>query len=177
MNIDTHISCSVTKLCLTLCDPMNTCISWASLSFSISQSLLKHMTIQSVILLNHLILCHSFSFCLQSFPISGSFPMSWLFTSGGQSIGASASASVPPVNIQGWFPLGLTGLVSLQFRELPRVFSSTTIQKHHFFGSQPYLWSNSHIHTKLLEKQYLWLHGPLLEKWYLCFLTCCLDLS
>ena len=91
-------------------------------------------------------------FCLQSFPASGSFPMSWLFTSGGQSIGASTSASVLPVNIQGWFPLGLTGLISLQFKELSRAFSNTVVWKHHFFGAQPSLWSNSHIHTWLLKK-------------------------
>ena len=67
-----------------------------------------------------------FSFCLQSFPALGSFPMSQLFTSGGQSIGASTSASIPPMNIQGWFPLGLTGLISLQSKGLSRVFSRTT---------------------------------------------------
>ena len=87
---------------------------------------------------------------LQSFPASGSFPMSWLFPSGGQSIGASASASVFPKNIQGWFPLGQTGLNSLLSKGLSRVFSSTTVQNHQFFGTQPSLWSNSHIHTWLL---------------------------
>ena len=75
-----------------------------------------------------------FSSCPQSFPASGSFPVSWLFTSGGQSTGASASASVLPVNIQGWFPLELTALVSLQSNGLSRVFSSTTIQNRQFFG-------------------------------------------
>ena len=93
-----------------------------------------------------------FSSCLQSFPASGSFLMSWLFISGGQSIGASASASVLPVTIQGWFPLGLTGLISLQSKALSRIFSSTPFQKHQFFGTRPFLWSNSHIHTWLLEK-------------------------
>ena len=73
--------------------------------------------------------------------------MSWLFISGGQSIEASTSASVLPMNIQGLFPLGLTDLVSLQSKGLSRVFSSTTVQKHQFFGAQPSLWSNSHIHT------------------------------
>ena len=92
-----------------------------------------------------------FSFCLQSFPASGSFPMSWLFTSGGQSLRAWASASVLPMNIQGWFPLGGTGLILLS-KGLSRVFSNTTVQKHQFFGAQPSLWSNSHIHTWLLEK-------------------------
>ena len=91
-----------------------------------------------------------FSFCLQSFPASGSFPMNQLFTSGGQSIGASASASVFPINIQGWFPLGLTGLISLQSKGLSRVFSSTMIWKSQFFGTQSSLWSSSHICTWLL---------------------------
>ena len=93
-----------------------------------------------------------FSFCLQSFPASGSFPMIQFFASVGQSIGASASASVLPMNIQDWFPLGWTGLISLQSKGLWRVFSNTTVQKHQFFGAQLSLWSNSHIHTWLLEK-------------------------
>ena len=93
-----------------------------------------------------------FSSRLQSFPASGSFPISQFFASGGQSIWVSASASVLPMNIQDWFPLGLTGLISLQSKGLSRVFSNTTVQKHQFFGTQPSLWSNSHIHTWLLEK-------------------------
>ena len=92
-----------------------------------------------------------FSSCFQSFPASGSCSESWLFTSGGQSIGVSASASVP-MNVQDWLPLGLTGLISLQSKGLSRAFSRTTIQKHQFFGAQPSLWSNSHICTWLLEK-------------------------
>ena len=95
------------------------------------------MPIESVMSSNHLILHHPFSFCLQSFPASGSFPVSQLFTSGGQGIGASPSASVLPMNIQGWFPLGLTGLISLLSKGLSRAFSSTTVQKHQFFGAQP----------------------------------------
>ena len=86
---------------------------------------------------NHLILCHPFSSCFQSFPASGSFPMSERVISGDQSIGASASSSVPPMNIQGWFPLGLTCLISLLAKGLLRVFSNTTVQKHQFFGTQP----------------------------------------
>ena len=78
-----------------------------------------------------------FSSCLQSFPASGSFPMNQFFISGGQSIETSASASVPPINIQDWFPLGLTGLISLQSKGLSRVFSNTTVQKHQFFSTQP----------------------------------------
>ena len=93
-----------------------------------------------------------FTFCLQSFPASGSFLMSQLITSGGQNIEASASASVFPMNIQGWFPLALAGLTSLQSKRFSRVFSSTTICKHQFFGTQLSLWSNSHIYTWLQEK-------------------------
>ena len=108
---------------LTLCDS----IDQASLSITISQSLLKLMSIES--------LCHPtisssvvhFSSCRQSFPASGSFLMSQPSISGGQSIGPSASATVLPMNIQGWFPLGFTGLISLQSKGLSRVFSSTTI--------------------------------------------------
>ena len=96
-----------------------------------------------------------------------SCPPSFL-TSGGQSIGASASASVLLVNIQAWFPC-----CSRDFR----VFSSTTIQKHHFFSAQPSLWSSSHIGTWLLEKWLLWLYGPLLEKWCLGFLILSLGFS
>ena len=94
-----------------------------------------------------------FSSHLQSFPASGSFLMSQFCASGGQSIGTLASASVLPVNIQGLFPLGLTGLISLQSKGHSRVFSNTTVQKHPFFGTQLSLWSNSHIHTWILEKQ------------------------
>ena len=90
--------------------------------------------------------------CPQSFPESGSFPVSQLFASGGQSTGPSASASVLPMNIQCWFILGLIGLISLQSKGLSRVSSNTTVQNHQFFSAQLSLWSNSHIHTWLLEK-------------------------
>ena len=93
-----------------------------------------------------------FSSCLQFSPASGSFPVSQFFAAGGQSIGVSASASVLPMNIQDWFPLGLTSLISLQSKGLSRVFSNTTVQKHHFFGAQLSSQSNCHIHTWLLEK-------------------------
>ena len=92
-----------------------------------------------------------FSSCSQSLPASEFFPVGQLFTSGGQSIGASASASVLLMTIQGLFPLELTGLISLQSKELSRVFPSTTVQKHQFSGAQPSLWSNSHICTQLLK--------------------------
>ena len=114
----------------------------ASLSFSISQRLLNscplnrwcHPTISSSVV--------PYSSCLQSFPASGCFQMSQLFTSGSQSIGVSASISVLPVNIQNWSPLGWTGWISLLSMGLSRVFSSTTVWKHQFFSAQPSLWSN-----------------------------------
>ena len=93
-----------------------------------------------------------FSSSFQSFPGSGSFQMSQLFASGGQWTGVSASASVLPMKIQDWFPLGLTGWISFQSKGLWRVFSNTIVQKHQFFGAQLSLQSNSHIHTQLLEK-------------------------
>ena len=123
----------------------------ASLSFTISWSLLRLMSIESMMPSNHLILCHPFSSCLQSFIASGSFLMSQLFTSGGQSIGASTSSSVLPMNIQDWFPLWLTGLISLPSKGFLKVFCNTTVQKRQSFGAQPSLWSNSHIHTWLLR--------------------------
>ena len=105
-----------------------------------------HLTISSSVV--------PFSSFLQSFPALGSFQMSQLFALGGQSIGVSASASVFSMNIQDWFPLILTGLISLQSKGLSRVFSNTKVQKHQFFGAQSSLWSNSHIHTGLLEKKH-----------------------
>ena len=108
----------------------------ASLSITNSWNLLKLMSIASVMPPNHLILCHPLLLHLQSFSASGSFPVSQFFASGSQSIGVSASASVLPMNIQDWFPLGLTGLISLQSKGFSRVFSNTTIKKHQFFGSQ-----------------------------------------
>ena len=92
-----------------------------------------------------------FSSCLQSFPALGSFSMSWLFTLGGQNIGPSASATANPMNIQSWFPLGLTGWIFLLSKGLSRVFSSTIVQKQQFFSVQPSLWPNSHICTWLLK--------------------------
>ena len=102
----------------------------ASLSLAISWNLLKLMSIESVMPSNHLILCHHLLLLPSVFVSIRVFPLSWLFTSGGHSIGASASASVLPMNIQDWFPLGWTGLISLQPKGLSRVLSSTTVQKH-----------------------------------------------
>ena len=108
----------------------------ASLSSTISWSLLKFMSIESVMLSNHLILCHPLFLLPSIFPSIRSFPMNRLFASGGQSIGASASASVLPMNTQDWFPWGLTGWISLQSKGLSRVFSNTIAQKHQFFSAQ-----------------------------------------
>ena len=119
----------------------------ASLSFTISQSLLKLMSIESVMPSNHLILCHPLLLLPSIFLSLRVFPMSQLFPTGGQRTGASASASTPPMNIQDRFPLEWTGLISLQSKGLSRTFSSTTVQQHQFFGAQPSLWSNSDIHT------------------------------
>ena len=131
--------CSVAKLCPTLYHPVDcrmpglSCLS-PSPGVCPSPCPLNqwyHTTISSSVAL--------FSFCLQSFPASGPFPMTQLFVSGGQkSIGVSASASVLLKSIQGWFPLSLTGLISLLSKELSRVSSSTTVQKHRFFGASAF---------------------------------------
>ena len=126
----------------------------ASLSFTNSRSLLKHV---------HWIRCHptisssvvSFSSCLRSFPASGSFPMSQLFAWGGQSTGVSALASFLPKKSHGWSPSEWTGWISLQSKGLSRVFSNTTVQKHQFFGAQPSSESNSHIHNDHWKNQSL----------------------
>ena len=143
--------CSVAQSCLTLCDPMDCSMPGFPVLHtprvcpnSCPLSQWCYPTISSAFI--------PFSSCLQSCPASGSFPMNQFFPSGGQSIGASASAAVLPMNIQDWFHLGLTGLISLQPKGLSRVFSNTTVQKHQFFSAQPSLWSNSHIHIWLPEK-------------------------
>ena len=142
---------SVTQLCLTLRlqEPQHSrtpCLSPTPGVYPNSSPLSWwcHPTISSSVA--------PFSSCPQSFPATGSFPMTQLFASGSQSIGAWASASVLPMSIQGWFPLRLIGLISLLSKGLSRVFSSTTVWKHQFFGGQLSLWSNSHIHTWLMEK-------------------------
>ena len=135
--------CSVTQLCLTLCDPMDC----SRPDFSVLHDLLELAqtdvrrvgdAIQSSYSLSSLLLP-------SIFPSIGVFSKSLLFASGGQSIGALAL--VLPMNIQGSLPLGLTSLISLQSKGLSRVFSKTTVQKHQFFGAQPSLWSNYHIHA------------------------------
>ena len=127
---------------LTVCNIMD----HSTPGFPVLHHLLKlaHPTIPSSVI--------PFSSCLQSCPVSGSFLIRKLFTARDKSIGVSTSASVLPVNIQNWFPLGLTSWISLQAKGLSRVFSSTTVQKHSFFSTQPSLWPNAHIHIWLLEK-------------------------
>ena len=119
---------SIAQLCLTLCNFMDC----NTPGFRVFQSLLK---LTSMMPFKHLILCAPFSSCLQSFLASGPFSVRQLFTSGGQSIGASASGL--PMSIQDWFPLGLTALISLLSKGLSRVYSITTVQKHQFLSAQP----------------------------------------
>ena len=133
MLISVQFSCSAVYDSLW---PPWTAACQASLSIINSRSLLKLMSIESVMPSNCLILCYPFSSCLQSFPASWSFPMSQFFASGGQSIGVSASASVLPINIQDLFPLGWTGWISLLSKGLSRIFSNTIVQKHQFFYTQ-----------------------------------------
>ena len=127
------------------------------------QSLLKLMSIESVISSNHLVLCHPLLLLPSIFPSIMIFSNESVLCISGQCIGASASALVLPMNIQDWFPLGFTGLISLQSKRLSRVFSNTTVQKHKFFRAQPSLWSNSQIHTCLLEKPSF----DYMDLWYL----------
>ena len=140
----TYFCCAVQslRLCLTLCDPMDCNMPGFSVLHYLPEFTQTHVHwVSDAIWPSHALLPPSpFAFNLSQH--QNLFPMRQLFTSGGQSIGASASASVLPMNIQGWFPLGLTGSISLQFKGFSRVFSSTTAS----------LWFNSHIHTWLLEK-------------------------
>ena len=142
--------CSVQLSPIWLCDPMNSStlpcpsLSPEVCSNSCPLSLWCNLTILSS--------AAPVSFCLQSFPASGYFPMSWLFASGRQYIGASTVASVLPMNIQGWFPLGLNGFIFFLYKGLSRVFYNATFQMHQFFSVQLSLWSKPHIYTRLLEK-------------------------
>ena len=142
-------SCSVAWLCPTLCDPMGCSMPGLPVLHYLPELAQTHL---------YWVGCHPtilssispFSSYPQSFPASGSFPVSWLFASGGQRTGASVSASVLPRNIQDCFPLGLTDLISLQSKGVQD--KSSTIQKHQFFSAQPSLWPNSHMHIWPLEK-------------------------
>ena len=149
--LDSDVISSIAQLCLTLGGPMNL----STPGFPVHHQLLEFTQthvhwVGDAIQPSHPVV--PFSSCPQSFRASESFPMSQLFTSGGQSIGVSASTSVLPMNNQDWSPLGWTGWISLQSKGLSGVFSNTTVQKHQFFGAQPSLQSNSHIHTWPQEK-------------------------
>ena len=149
----------------------------ASLSFTISWSLLKLMCIESGMPSNHLILCHPLLLLASIFPsirvISNElallirWPEYWSFC---------FNTSVLPMNIQDWFPLGLTGWISLQSKGLSRVFSRTTVQKHHFLGTQPSLWSHSYPYMITWKNHCFDCYRPLSAKCF-CFLICCLGLS
>ena len=138
--------CSVAHSCPTLCNPMD-CSTPDFLVLHYLPEFAQLTSIDSVIPSNHLILCYPLLLLPSIFPNIKDFSSSWLLTSGGQNIGASASISVLPMNIQSRFPLGLTGLISLLSKGLSCVFSSTTVQKHQLCSAQPSLWSNSGIHT------------------------------
>ena len=147
----THQFSSVAQSCLILCDPMNCSTPGLPVHHQLPEftdprpsSQWCHGAISSSVV--------PFSSCPQSLPESESFPMSQLFPWGGQSTGVSASASFPPKKSQGWSPSEWTGWIFLQSKGLARVFSSTTVQKHQFFGTQLSSQSNSHIHTWPLEK-------------------------
>jgi len=144
--------CSVAKSCQTLCHPMDCNTPGFPVLHYLLEFAQTHVHwVSDAIQPSHPLL-PLFLLLPQSFPASGSFQLSQFFASGGQSIGASAWASVLPMNIQGWFLLGLIGLISLQSKGLSSTFFNTTAQKHQFFSAQLSLLSNSHIRTWLLEK-------------------------
>ena len=148
--------CSVTKLCQALCDPMDCSTAGFPVLYHLPEFAHSHVHwVGDAIQPSHLLLPPSplVLNLSQHQPLS----TSQIFVSSDQIIGASASASVLPMNIQSWFHLGLTDLIFLLSKEFSRIFSSTTVQKHQFFGAQPSLWSNSHIRSWLLEKLQLWL--------------------
>jgi len=138
---------SVSQSCQTLFDPMACSTTGFPVHHQLPELTQTHVQVGDAIQLSV-----PFFSCLQSFPESRAFPMSQIFAWGGQSIGVSASTSVLSMNIQDWFPLGLTSWISLQSKGVSRVFSNITVQKHQFFSTQLSLYSNSHIHTWLLEK-------------------------
>ena len=137
---------SVAQSCPTPCDPVNRSTPGLPVHHQLPE-FTKLMCIESVMPSSHLILCHPLLLLPPILPASGSFPMSQLFTSGGQSIGVSASASVLPMNTQDWSPLGWTAWISLQSKGLSRVFSNTTVQKHQFFSAQ----LSSHFRSRVIN--------------------------
>ena len=166
--------CSVAKSCPTLFD----CMGCSIPGFSVLQclpELLKFMSTESVMSSNHLILWCSLLLLPSIFPSIRVFSKESALC-GGRSIGASASASILPMNIQGWFPLGLTGLISLLSKGLSRVFSCSTIRKHHFFGTPPSMVQFSHLYMTM-GKNIALIGWTFSTKWCLCFLIHCLGSS
>ena len=151
MNFHNPSVSSVAKLCPTLCDLMDFSMPGLSVHhqfLELAQTCPSHRWCHPAISSSVI----PFSSHLQSLSASRSFPVSWFFASGGQTIGVSASASVLPISIQYWFPLGWIGWIFMKSKGFSRVFSNNTVQKHQFFGAQLSLWSNSLIRTWLLEK-------------------------
>ena len=172
------ICCSVTKSCPTLCDPMDYSTP-ASLSFTISWSLLKLMSIELMRPSNHRILCRPLLLLPSIFPSirvfssESSLHIKWTKY---WSFSFRLSVSNEYLGLI-FFRTDWFYLLAVQGTLISRVFSSITVWKNQFFSAQPFLWSNSHFCTWLLEKTQLWLFRPLLAKWCLCFLICCLGLS
>ena len=154
MEEEVQISSVQLLSCVQLFDTPQTAARQIPLSINNSRSMLKLVFINSVMPSNHLIFWHPLLLPLQPFPASGSFLMSWLFAITWPKYW-SFSFSISPSNSQDWFPLRLTGWISLKSKGLSRVFSKTTVQKHQFFCAQLSLQSNSHVHTWLLEKHSL----------------------
>ena len=156
-----EMSCchSVAKLCPALCDTMNCTIAGFPVLHYIPIVQTHIHWVNEAIQASHSLLPPS-SLAFNLSQHQGLYQ--WVSSSPqvAQNIGASGSASVLPMNIQGWFPLGLTCLISLQSKGLSTVFSSTTVRKHQFFSAQPSLWSNSHVRLWLLDKSQVWLDGP-----------------
>ena len=168
--IDTNLFVVQSLGCVWLCNPMP---GFPAFTISLSLLLSKLMSIESMMPFNHLILC------LPLLLLLSIFPSIWVFSSESSlHIGWPKywKFSISPSN-EWLIWLGLTGLISLQSRGLSRVYSRITIQKHQFFGSQPSLWSSSHIRSWLLEKPTLWIFWPFSAKQCLCFLICCLQRS
>ena len=160
--------CSVTKSCPTL----RNSVDCSTPVFPVTHHLPKFAQVHILWISDAIQPSHSLSPSSSAFNLSqhqGLFQWVSALHQCGQSPGASAAAPVIPVNIQGWFPWGLAGLISLLSKGFSRVFSSTIVWKHQFFGTWPSLGSNSHVYTWLVEKPQLWLHRPLSAKWCLCF--------
>ena len=167
---------SVTKSHITRCNPW-AAARQASLSFTVSQSLSKLMFIESMCHPTIFLCCPPSPFALDPPQLQGLFQWAGSSHQVAKVLELQLQYSVLPMNIQDWFPLGLTGLISSQSKGLLRVFSNTTVRKHEFLDTQPSLWFSSHNHTWLLEKTTALIMQIFVAKWCPCFLVCCLGLS